>query len=1125
VTLNTMTGAVIVDPGTPAGTYYITYSICEILNPTNCDNALVTVLVGPPVIDAINDNGGPINGYTGGVGVPNVLTNDLLNGVAVIPAQVAITAVSDPADGVTLNTMTGEVTVAPGTPAGTYLITYKICEILNPMNCDNAVVTVDVTAAPILAVDDNGGPVNGYTGGVGVPNVLANDLLNGSAVNPAQVTLSAVTDPADGVTLNTMTGAVIVDPGTPAGTYYITYSICEILNPTNCDNALVTVLVGPPVIDAINDNGGPINGYTGGVGVPNVLTNDLLNGVAVIPAQVTITAVSDPADGVTLNTMTGAVTVDPGTPAGTYYITYSICEILNPTNCDNALVTVIVAPPVIDAINDNGGPINGYTGGVGVPDVLANDLLNGVAVNPAQVTLAVVTDPADGVTLNAMTRVVTVAPGTPAGTYYITYSICEILNPTNCDNALVTVVVIPPVINATNDNAGPVNGYAGQMDVLNVFVNDSLNGQPVIPMEVNLVETLTDPSGNLQLNPNGNVDVDPCTPTGTYMLSYQICEVLNPTNCDGAVVTIGVVNNTPPVITCPANITIQCNESTDPVINHSLGLASAVDVCDPNVMITYDDVTAQGACTPEYTISRTWKATNLFGNFITCTQTILIHDTTPPTFTAPSNTTITKSAACSYDSSVSITGDVTNEADNCTPSLDAVPSDVTLAGACQGQTIINRTWTLTDECGNLTTHTQVITAVDVTPPVLGALTPVELECSSNIPPPATTITQYLLLAGASAADNCSSLANLTITSTTGLLDGDDCGGIIERIYYVSDACGNSSSKTQVFNVSDNTAPVLTPGVLLGCYNTVAEAFAAAAAATGKSDNCTPTANLAVGVNITSAMGGCDSILTVTVTDICGNFSTVQYETMINCQAVRLKVFIEGAYNMTTNKLDSALNVLHTLPGQDAPPFYIDQPAGQPYTVAPWNYTGNLGNTYGDGMGMTPYPPDVVDWVLVMVRKNGILPANTIWTCAGWLHTNGEVSFPDACPYPALNVNDAYYILVQHRNHLGILSPSFVDIECGGAYIIWNFTTSDSYRPVFRFGQKQVEPGIWAMYAGNGEQLTSIQAISSPDRTLWKIWQGVFGYSPGDFILDGATNSTDETIWKINQNKTTGVVFY
>ncbi|NCA86940.1 MAG: T9SS type A sorting domain-containing protein, partial [Clostridia bacterium] len=164
--------------------------------------------------------------------------------------------------GVTLDPLTGAVNVAPGTPAGNYELVYEICEILNPTNCDQATVFVPVTAPEILAIDDNGVLINGVLGGVSVANVLANDLLNGALVNPALITLSQISTTNAGVTLDPLTGAVNVASGTPTGTYYIEYEICEILNPGNCDQALVTVPVfqEPTVTFCINDEEALSNG-------------------------------------------------------------------------------------------------------------------------------------------------------------------------------------------------------------------------------------------------------------------------------------------------------------------------------------------------------------------------------------------------------------------------------------------------------------------------------------------------------------------------------------------------------------------------------------------------------------------------------------------------------------------------------------------------------------------------------------------------------------------------------------------------------------------------------------------------------------------------------------------------
>jgi hypothetical protein len=170
-----------------------------------------------------------------------------------------------------------------------------------------------------------------------------------------------------------------------------------------------------------------------------------------------------------------------------------------------------------------------------VSNILTNDKLNGVAVVPSEVTIS--STPTGPLTVNS-DGTVTVAPLTPAGTYTITYTICEVLNPANCDDAIITVVVEEAPIVANNDDAGEIDGYAGVDNVLNVFDNDRLNGDQVIPAQVTLSVTVPDPNGYLILNEDGGIDVAPGTPAGTYTLTYTICEVLNPSNCDDAVVTV-----------------------------------------------------------------------------------------------------------------------------------------------------------------------------------------------------------------------------------------------------------------------------------------------------------------------------------------------------------------------------------------------------------------------------------------------------------------------------------------------------------------------------------------------------------------------------------------------------------
>ena len=86
--------------------------------------------------------------------------------------------------------------------------------------------------------------MNGTTGAT-TATVLANDTLLGAPVNPADVTLTPITvptPPAGSLTLNG-DGTITVGPGTTVGSYNITYEICEVAIPTNCDTAIATVAV------------------------------------------------------------------------------------------------------------------------------------------------------------------------------------------------------------------------------------------------------------------------------------------------------------------------------------------------------------------------------------------------------------------------------------------------------------------------------------------------------------------------------------------------------------------------------------------------------------------------------------------------------------------------------------------------------------------------------------------------------------------------------------------------------------------------------------------------------------------------------------------------------------------
>ena len=139
-------------------------------------------------------------------------------------------------------------------------------------------------------------------------------------------------------------------------------------------------------------------------------------------------------DTLTEGSETIEITYDSATPAS--------AAIIAGPNCTNAVTVAthtILDLPLVKAAAENFPPIDSTNGGV-TGSVLASDTINGVPVDPSDVTLTVdASDPE--LTLNPDTGFITVAPNTPAGIYTVEYTICEDGNPSNCSTITETVEV------------------------------------------------------------------------------------------------------------------------------------------------------------------------------------------------------------------------------------------------------------------------------------------------------------------------------------------------------------------------------------------------------------------------------------------------------------------------------------------------------------------------------------------------------------------------------------------------------------------------------------------------------------------------------------------------------------
>jgi hypothetical protein len=298
----------------------------------------------------------------------------------------------------------------------------------------------------------------------------------------------------------------------------------------------------------------------------------------------------------------------------------------------------------------------------------------------------------------------------------------------------------------------------------------------------------------------------------------------------------------PVIASCPAAATVNCQDATSIA---ELGNATATDNCSA-VAITHSDVSTQDAnfslaAHYNYTITRTFTATDVTGNFSTCVQLITVQDVTAPVITScPAAATVN----CQDATSIAELGNAT-ATDNCSAVAithsDVSTQDANVSLAAHYNYTITRTFTATDVTGNFSTCVQVITVQDVTAPSINCITNVSRNTNMNTCTYSASGSEFNLT---TATDNCSPLAisylltGVTSGSGSNTLTGTAFNkGTTNVKWTVTDVSGNSSTCTFTVTVNDNQLPVITcPGNISVSYNQ-AQCGAIVTYSITSSDNC------------------------------------------------------------------------------------------------------------------------------------------------------------------------------------------------------------------------------------------------------------------------------------------------
>jgi hypothetical protein len=480
-----------------------------------------------------------------------------------------------------------------------------------------------------------------------------------------------------------------------------------------------------------------------------------------------------------------------------------------------------------------------------------------------------------------------------------------------------------------------------------------------------------------QLHYLGEVSTKGATATQASFYNYTLTRSWDFTDVAGnhsaiATQVITVQDVAAPTLTVPANATVSCGSIPAP------GNATATDNCDAAPVVHYSGQTTTQGNDPtqpdfyNYTITRTWNATDAAGNTsLTGTQIITVQDVTAPVLSGvPAAATV----SCS-----NIPAPATPTA---TDACDAAPgvtlstsSTQTATGIGHYNYTITRTWTATDASNKSSTASQVITVQDITAPTLAGV-PAAVTVSTDAIPAAGTPT---------ATDNCD---NAPVVNYLGEVSTKGSNPALSTYYNytitrkwdATDVAGNHSLvATQIITVHDIVAPtVVTQTVSITLVNGTAT-LTPAMVNFGSTDNSAAPPYLTYSLSKTSF--NCSNIgsntVTLTVTDPSGNSAS---STVVVTIAGTIPVASITAIPANNTYTGGSPQQIYIGYGPQSATLSSSTSSGSGYTYS-WSPATYLSASNVANPVFTPTTSATITYTLTATNGSGCAVSGTITMCA------------------------------------------------------------------------------------------------------------------------------------------------